>query len=73
MIKWGDYSTFNIPTDVLKDIQQMWECQIYCNHPFCGNGMLGRPVMNIMENQDGKSKESLITVKDFVAMQLKSN
>ena len=24
--KQGDYSTFNIPTVVLKDIQQLWEC-----------------------------------------------
>ena len=23
--KWGNYSTFEIPTGVLKDIQQVWE------------------------------------------------
>ena len=31
--KWGDYSTSNIPTVVLKDIWQMWEYLIYHNHP----------------------------------------
>jgi len=37
--KWCDYSTFNIPTVVLKDIQQLWECQMYCNHPIMKTGI----------------------------------
>ena len=24
--KWADHSTVNIPTVILKDIQQLWEC-----------------------------------------------
>ena len=33
MTKWGDYSTFDIPTIVLKGIQQLWEYQMHCDHP----------------------------------------
>ena len=29
IIRWGDWSTYNIPTVV----QQLWECWMYCNHP----------------------------------------
>ena len=31
--KMGGYSTFSIPKVVLKDIQRLWGCQMYCNHP----------------------------------------
>ena len=31
--KWFDHSTFNIPTVILKDIQQLLESQTYYNHP----------------------------------------
>ena len=41
--KWVDCSAFNISTVVLKDIQQLWECQMYCNHPYFL--LMGRPVM----------------------------
>ena len=37
--KWGNCSTFNILTVVLKDIQQLWECQMYTViTSFCDNG-----------------------------------
>ena len=38
--KWGDYNTFNIPTVVLRDIQQLFECQIYCNYLGLKTGMI---------------------------------
>ena len=38
IIKWGDYSTFNTPTVVLKDIKQLWECQCTLITQFCDNG-----------------------------------
>ena len=38
--KWDDCSTFDIPTVVLKDIQHLFECQMYCNHLVIKTGMI---------------------------------
>ena len=31
--EWGDYSIFDIPTFAQYLLEQLWERQMYCNHP----------------------------------------